>query len=85
MHLCMATKTLSVDLEAYERLSRARRHPRESFSQVIRRAIWADQAKSGRRILELMTTTEPATEDVITRLEAAQTNDLPPDDPWTKS
>ncbi len=85
MHLCMATKTLSVDLEAYERLSRARKHPKESFSQVIRRAIWADNAKSGRRILELMATTEPATEDVIARLEAAQANDLPPDDPWTKS
>jgi predicted CopG family antitoxin len=85
MRLCMATKTLSVDLEAYERLSRARKHPKESFSQVIRRAIWADNTKSGRKILELMTTSEPATEDAIARMDAVQDNDLPPVDPWTKS
>lgn len=85
MHLCMATKTLSVDLEAYERLSRARKHPKESFSQVIRRAIWMDNAKCGRRIVELMATSEPATEEAIARMEAVQDNDLPSDDPWTKS
>ena len=68
----MATKTLSVDLETYERLSRARKHPKESFSQVIHRAIWSENEKSGRRILELMQMTEPATEETIQRLEAAQ-------------
>jgi hypothetical protein len=36
----MATKTLSVDDEAYERLRRARLHPKESFSKVIKRAKW---------------------------------------------
>jgi predicted CopG family antitoxin len=82
--MCMSTKTLSVDLEAYERLSRARKYPRESFSQVIRRAIWAESAKSGKRILELMASTEPATEDVITRLEEVQARDTPPADPWTR-
>ena len=35
--LCMPTKTISVDLPAYECLCRLRRQPRESFSQVIRR------------------------------------------------
>ncbi|MFQ5689395.1 MAG: antitoxin VapB family protein [Gemmatimonadota bacterium] len=38
----MATKTISLRLEAYERLRRARRHPTESFSDVVMRAQWTD-------------------------------------------
>jgi predicted CopG family antitoxin len=34
----MATKTISIDLEAYERL-RAVRHENESFSQAIKRVV----------------------------------------------
>jgi len=36
----MATKTISVDLEAYERL-RSVRHENESFSQAIKRVVKA--------------------------------------------
>jgi hypothetical protein len=38
MHdLCMATKTISIELDAYELLVRERKDPKESFSRVIRR------------------------------------------------
>jgi len=36
VHVCMATKTISITEEAYERLT-AKKSPRESFSDVITR------------------------------------------------
>ena len=33
----MATKTIPLEIDAYERLKRAKRTPRESFSEVVRR------------------------------------------------
>ena len=50
--LCMPTKTISVELDAYEKLKRARRNPRESFSSVIRRATWPAECRTGRQLLE---------------------------------
>jgi predicted CopG family antitoxin len=36
---CMATKTISIEIDAYELLVRERRDPKESFSKVIRRVL----------------------------------------------
>jgi len=49
--MCMATKTISVRLEAYEKLRQARRFPGESFSEVILRARWPGQTLTGRELL----------------------------------
>jgi predicted CopG family antitoxin len=47
----MATKTISLELDAYEKLKRAKRSERESFSEVVRRAHWEDEASTGSRVL----------------------------------
>jgi predicted CopG family antitoxin len=44
MHdLCMATKTISLEKDAYEKLLRVKRETRESFSSVIRRGTWTEE------------------------------------------
>lgn len=55
MHdLCMAIKTISLELDAYEKLRQARREPRESFSSVVRRARWEDAPLTAGALLERM-------------------------------
>ncbi len=82
MHTCMATKTISIDLEAYERLSRARRWPGESFSKVIKRATWESPARSAGALLEALEGLPPLELEILRRLEEVQGADRPPEDPW---
>jgi predicted CopG family antitoxin len=77
----MATKTISIDLEAYQRLSSARLEARESFSKVIKRATWQQQGKTCEAILSALPGLPVADDRVLDRLEAAQLADSPPDDP----
>ncbi|CAJ1510493.1 antitoxin VapB family protein [[Mycobacterium] holstebronense] len=78
----MATKTISIDIEAYERLRAARRSPDESFSRVIKRAHWRNEARTAGALLAALAALPVATEDELERLDEAQRMDFPPDDPW---
>ena len=42
----MNFKTISLAEDAYRKLRRARRSPRESFSEVVRRANWDEPAET---------------------------------------
>jgi hypothetical protein len=84
MHTCMATKTISIDLEAYERLCRARRSRTESFSRVIKRARWEPPATSCASFLGAISALQAMDREALDRLDAAQHGDEAPGDPWTR-
>lgn len=80
----MATKTISIDTEAYERLRSARLTPNESFSRVIKRAHWRSEQKTAGALLRGMETAPRVDLDILDRLNEAQRDDVPPKDPWTR-
>lgn len=87
MHgVCMPTKTISLTVEAYERLRRAKGHPGESFSDVVMRAKWDDAPLTAgeflRRVRERGPAYTPAELDEVEELKAS---DAPPEDKWTRS
>lgn len=75
----MATKTISLRLEAYEWLERARRDPREPFSDVVMRGEWPGVGATGG---DLLTAYERRsayfTEASLDRMEEAKTTRDPP-------
>ena len=78
----MATKTLSVDEQAYLRLIRAKRDPKGSFPTVIKRARWDNNRK---RCGDLLSRASGrVSEDILDYLDRAQANDLPPSDRWNR-
>lgn len=48
----MATKTISITEEAYERLKARRRDPADSFSRIILRARWDDEGVTAGELLD---------------------------------
>lgn len=81
----MGTRTISLRLEAYERLRRARRRPGESFSDVVLRAQWPDVGLTAAELLARYECEGPfLTEAALDRLEAANAADVPPEDKWAE-
>lgn len=79
----MATKTLSVDEEAYRILASARKFPTESFSKVIKRASWEDRPKTCGEFLKRMAEVqEVMTDEQLDYLDAAQEADVPGVSKW---
>lgn len=68
----MATRKISIDIEAYERLRRARLSPDESFSRVIKRARWPSVPRTAAGLLEALADAPLPDAATIERLDAAQ-------------
>ncbi|QIF05926.1 antitoxin VapB family protein [Roseimicrobium sp. ORNL1] len=82
----MATKTITLELDAYEKLRAAKRNDRESFSMVVRRAIWPDAPMNGEAILAyLQNRPFHFSEEDLDHIEAADKADVPPKNPWDES
>ena len=84
--LCMTSKTISLHLDAYEKLRRARRHPGESFSQVVLRGTWAEATISAGDLLSRLREEGPFLDpSALARIESLKAADLPPEDKWSGS
>ena len=84
MHIaCMATKTISLKLEAWERLRRARRSPDESFSEVVMRAQWPEVGITAGELFAVYSSDGAhLSADALDRIDRADTDDQPPEDKW---
>ncbi len=80
----MAVKTVTLRLEAYDRLRAARAWPGESFSQVILRAEWPEPSITGHELLERVRASGPFfTDEELDAVEDAMGADPHPEDKWT--
>lgn len=84
MHdLCMATKTISLEIDAYERL-RAAKKAGESFSAVVRRAVFPEEPPTGAFLLRWYADGKNRVRaSYLDAVEEAAQSDRPPEDPWT--
>jgi predicted CopG family antitoxin len=79
----MSVKTISLKLEAYERLRAARRYPTESFSAVVLRAGWPEDTITARQLLDVRRMrTRRFTDEELDRIDALKRRDAPPEDKW---
>jgi hypothetical protein len=75
----MATKTITLEIDAYERLKRAKRSPRESFSEVVRRLPIVSDALTAAHFLSTANERDPfLTEADCRAIDALNQSDLPP-------
>jgi predicted CopG family antitoxin len=84
---CMATKTISIELDVYDRLRALRESPSESFSQVLRRELPAVRGESTAEVLRrsqmpggLLQLSEEQLQDIEVVRETLNRWE----DPWTR-
>ena len=80
----MATKTISLRIEAYEKLRRARTRSSESFSDVVMRARWDDQTVTGAELLTLVRERGPSYDsDELDVIDKMKSEGKAPADKWS--
>jgi predicted CopG family antitoxin len=81
----MASKTITLKLEAYNRLRAARRYPTESFSEVVLRASCPADTATARDLLRLYKASGPRlSKQALDDIAAANAADEPPVDKWAR-
>lgn len=79
----MGSRNISLSEDAYLLLRRARRHSKESFSQVIRRGRWDESAPTAGSFLAAFDDAPVVSDEVLEAWEADQAADQPPEDKWS--
>ena len=78
----MATKTITLELDAYEKLRQVKRGG-ESFTEVVRRAVWLDAPATGETLLQYYRDGGSGVSGkYLDEVEKAAQHDPIPDDPW---
>ncbi len=78
----MATKTITLELDAYEKLRSAKKAG-ESFTEVVRRAVFADAPPTGESLLAYLAAGGSGVSDrYLDSIEEAAKHNPIPDDPW---
>ena len=79
---CMATKTITLEMDAYEKLRQAKRAG-ESFTEVVRRAVWVSPFLTGAVLRDyLRSGGSGISEKYLETAESAAAQDPIPDNPW---
>lgn len=82
IHEVMPTKTISLEVDAYEKLKRAKRFPRESFSEVVRRLPIPQAGISGADLIAMSRESGPCLDEAdLESIDALNAGDEPPSIP----